>query len=141
MKNDKKEEFIELIKRVEMAGINIDLITLNILSEFKLKSIVQAKQFDKSSRKDQKNILKFTKNKIKPFWISSVESCCEEVKDLRSILPENDFLSYLSGIYILIHSKKINNVEFMLKSTLAEMYQRVANILNERGLIHGENNE
>jgi len=141
MKNDKKEEFIELIKRVEMAGINIDLITLNILSEFKLKSIVQAKQFDKASRKDQKNILKFTKNKIKPFWISSVESCCEEVKDLRSILPENDFLSYLSGIYILIHSKKINNVEFMLKSTLAEMYQRVANILNERGLIHGENNE
>ena len=138
MKEDLKKEFNKLIERVELAGVDLDLITFHILSDFKLKSLAQAKQFDRAARKDSKNIRNFVKNKILPFWITYVESCCEEARDLRVILPKDDFLNYLSGIYILIHSKKINNLDFMLKYTLAEMFQKVAIVLNERGLIDKE---
>ena len=120
------KKFEYLISVVEQAGVDLEKISLEILTNFKIKSEVAAKKFDKVARKDQKSILKYVNSNILPFWITYVESSTEEAKDLRSGLSKEEFLSYLSGIYISIHSSKIENIDFLLKSTLAEMFQRVA---------------
>jgi len=138
MNNVKKEEFSKLIDLVSAAGINLEKITFLILSEFKIKTEVKAKGFDKVARKKQSQILKYVDKEISPFWINIIELESNEAKDLRRILPKEEFLNYLAGIYISIHSKKITDIDFLIKSTLAEMFHNVAMILKERGLVEGE---
>jgi len=138
MNNVKKEEFSKLIDLVSAAGINLEKITFLILSDFKIKTEVKAKGFDKVARKKQSQILKYVDKEISPFWINIIELESNEAKDLRRILPKEEFLNYLAGIYISIHSKKITDIDFLIKSTLAEMFHNVAMILKERGLVEGE---
>jgi len=135
MEDKVQSRYKELISLVTQAGIDLDKISLRILSDFKLKTESKAKQFDKVARKDKKNILKFVDKEIKPFWINYVEKEDEQILDLRRHLEKEDFLNYLSGIYILIHSKRTQDIDFIVKSTLAEMYQKVATNLKMRGLV------
>ena len=120
------EKYNNLINVVEKAGVNIEEISLLILTDFKIKSEIASRKFDKVARKEKKRILNFVEKNIVPFWINYVESKNEEIRDVRNILDKEVFLSYLSGIYISIHSKKIENIDFFIKSTLAEMFHKTA---------------
>lgn len=136
----KLNEFNKLIQLVIDAGIDIDKIASVILSEFKVKTEFSTKKFYKLSKnQDKKQILKFISVNIKPLWIGIVEPCELAVIDLRNHLDKDIFLEYLSGIYISIHSKRFeNNIGLLIKSTLAEMFQRVAFKISEDNLLKKE---
>ena len=135
IKINQGESLSQLINLVIKSGINIDLISRSILSDFKRKTLKSTKDFYKISKKNnKKKTISFVRKEIRPLWIGIVEASDPSVIDLRINLEEEKFLHYIAGLYISIHSKNIEengNVGLLVKSTLAEMYQHVAFKLNE----------
>jgi len=146
---DKKVEEIEvnenmnkLINLIIEAGVDLEKLSKIVLTDFREKTLKSTKDFYKIAKKNNrgKNISFLRKNVI-PLWKGVVENNFEQAIDLRKFLSEEDFINYVGGLYISIHSKKIvdnGNIGFLVKATLAEMFQKVAFILKERNLIKTE---
>jgi len=130
---ENQEKYKNLIKLVEDQGYSFDPVVDKILFDFKQKTANTTKEFYKESKKENPNrVRKFLKNKIMPIWINSVEDF--DLSEARKALnTDNEFIPYLMGIYIGIHSKNLEeNIKFYLKSVLAEMFflasQKYANL-------------
>jgi len=146
---DKKVEEIEinesmnkLINLIIEAGVDLEKLSKIVLTDFREKTLKSTKDFYKIAKKNNrgKNI-SFLRKNIVPLWKGVVESNFEQAIDLRKFLSEEDFINYIGGLYISIHSKKIvdnGNIGFLVKATLAEMFQKVAYILKEKKLIKVE---
>jgi len=136
LKLENTEELTSLINLVTEAGIDLDLISESIMSSFKSKTLHSTKDFYKIAKSNnKKKNLAFVRSKIRPIWIGVVEPSHSAVIDLRNNLESNDFINYIAGIYISIHSKEVEksgNIGYLIKVALAEMFQRVAFIIGER---------
>jgi len=142
MENSNQKKLQSNIDLINAAGIDLEAISLAILNQFSIKSFRHNKSFGKLIKKlekgivTQKKVNAFVAKNISPTWISYVEPVAGEAIDLRKFLPEEDFLTYLSGIYISTHSTKVLDKEFMIKAAVSEMIMRTAAILKEKGLIN-----
>ena len=136
------ESMNKLINLIIEAGVDLEKLSKIVLTDFREKTLKSTKDFYKIAKKNNrgKNISFLRKNVI-PLWKGVVENNFEQAIDLRKFLSEEDFINYVGGLYISIHSKKIvdnGNIGFLVKATLAEMFQKVAFILKERNLIKTE---
>ncbi len=121
-----QENFKKMISSIREAGIDLDSLTELIISHFRINSENTTKAFYKVAKKNNpKNTKKFIKENIVPIWIREVENrdIQENIKDLRELIDSDTFLTYLSGIYISIHSKNLaSEILNILNSVIAEMF-------------------
>lgn len=107
---EKMERYKQFKKEVlDHSEISVDDIVKNILKDFKAKTEFSAKEFYKlsKSKNNEKKILNFASKTIIPLWIKYVEKDSIYLFDLRDILNEDVYKTYLIGIYISIHSKNL----------------------------------
>ena len=122
------QHLIEMIEVVEKE-INLNQIVNIIMTEFRIKTEEYTKKFFKISKKDfgnkqinQQKRIEFIKEFVYPKWSSIVEDKNEDMASLPLILNESVYLSYIFGIFILIHSKEVSeNINTLLKGILAEI--------------------
>lgn len=121
-----QENFKNMIELVKKAGIDIEQLTNLIITDFRINTENTTKAFYKIAKKNNiKNTKKFIKENIIPFWIKEVEKkdIEDNIKDLRELLDLDIFITYLSGIYISIHSKNLApEILNILNSIIAEMF-------------------
>lgn len=121
-----QENFKKMINSVKDAGIDLDLFTKLIVNDFRINSEDTTKAFYKIAKKNNsKNTKKFIKENILNIWIKDVEEkdLTNNIKDLRALIDQDIFITYLSGIYIAIHSKNLaSEILNILNSVIAEMF-------------------
>lgn len=121
-----QENFKKMINSVKDAGIDLDLFTKLIVNDFRINSEDTTKAFYKIAKKNNsKNTKKFIKENILNIWIKDVEEkdLTNNIKDLRVLIDQDIFITYLSGIYIAIHSKNLaSEILNILNSVIAEMF-------------------
>ncbi len=121
-----QENFKKMINSVKDAGIDLDFLTKLIINDFRINSEDTTKAFYKIAKKNNsKNSKKFIKDNILNIWIKDVEEkdISENIKDLRSLIDNETFITYLAGIYISIHSKSLSSeILNILNSVISEMF-------------------
>jgi hypothetical protein len=119
-------------EKLNSVGIDIDKQREVVLNIFRVKTEKQTKPFYKIAKKNNPNqTLKFTKSNLKPYWISILETE-SHYKDLRDIL-EDDFYTYLTGLFIVIHSRNLSSViHLIVDSIFIEMFMNSAKKVTER---------
>lgn len=121
-----QDNFKKMINSIKDAGIDIDNLTNLVIGDFRINSEDTTKAFYKIAKKNNpKNTKKFIRENIVPIWIKEVENKDkqENIKDLRELIDHDIFLTYLSGIYISIHSKNLaSEILNILNSVIAEMF-------------------
>ena len=107
-----QENLKAMINKVKDAGIDLDFLTKLIINDFRINSEDTTKAFYKIAKKNNpKNSKKFIKDNVLKIWIKDVEEkdITDNIKDLRLLIEEDQFITYLSGIYISIHSKGLSS--------------------------------
>lgn len=121
-----QENLKAMINKVKDAGIDLDFLTKLIINDFRINSEDTTKAFYKIAKKNNpKNSKKFIKDNVLKIWIKDVEEkdTTDNIKDLRLLIEEDQFITYLSGIYISIHSKGLSSeILNILNSVIAEMF-------------------
>lgn len=121
-----QENLKAIINKVKDAGIDLDFLTKLIINDFRINSEDTTKAFYKIAKKNNpKNSKKFIKDNVLKIWIKDVEEkdTTDNIKDLRLLIEEDQFITYLSGIYISIHSKGLSSeILNILNSVIAEMF-------------------
>ncbi len=121
-----QENLKAMINKVKDAGIDLDFLTKLIINNFRINSEDTTKAFYKIAKKNNpKNSKKFIKDNVLKIWIKDVEEkdTTDNIKDLRLLIEEDQFITYLSGIYISIHSKGLSSeILNILNSVIAEMF-------------------
>lgn len=121
-----QENLKAMINKVKDAGIDLEFLTKLIINNFRINSEDTTKAFYKIAKKNNpKNSKKFIKDNVLKIWIKDVEEkdTTDNIKDLRLLIEEDQFITYLSGIYISIHSKGLSSeILNILNSVIAEMF-------------------
>jgi len=134
---EQKKQLLELIEQVKEAGVDIRSIRNNILKDFRLKTEKDTKPFAKIAKKqDLKKRKAFIEKYILPSWITYVEPTNEFAPLMREHLKKDDFIPFLAGIFISIHSLNLEkNIDDFIDGILAAMIQRTSVIMQEKQLL------
>jgi len=129
-----------LIENAKNAGIKVDEIASVILHEFRISTERFTKDFYKLAKKQKATgkdgqILKFTREKIFPFWKKHVLEVDPSIKDIMDLLDKKVLSYYISGIFIIIHSKEIPNISKKVKATVSEMAAAAVKEAIDQGII------
>ena len=128
---EKKKLYEEKRKKLIENGIDIPGYRDIILKQFKKETLRYTKEFYKiSKKKDPIRVLKFVKKNILPQFEKNV-IIDDYIKEVYTILNNdqkesfNVFLTYLTGIFIIIHSKAFEKKENDFVDTIiTEMFIR-----------------
>jgi len=134
---EKKKALLQLVEDVKKAGVDIRAIRNNILKDFKLKTEKDTKPFAKIAKKnDKKARRKFIEKYILPTWITYVEPTNEWSPLYREYIKKEDFIPFLAGIFISIHSINLEkNIDDFIDGILAAMTQETSLRMKEEGIL------
>ena len=135
---EKRKLYDEKRKKMIENGINIPEYRNLILNQFKKNTLKYTKQFYKIAKKnDPIKVLKFVKKNILPEFEKNVyiDDYIKEVCEYLNNDQKESFnilLTYVTGIFITIHSKAFEKKENDLVDTIiTEMFIRVFSKINK----------
>jgi len=128
---EKRKLYEEKRKKLIENGINIPEYRNIILNQFKKNTLKYTREFYKiAKKKDPIKILKYTKKNILPEFEKNVY-IDENIKEICNILNNdtkesfNVLLTYITGLFIIIHSKAFEKKESDFVDTIiTEMFIR-----------------